>query len=58
MNPTKGLAFDMNLVIKWYGWPFMMWKTAHKEYIFRWYEYPRLIVLITKHTLVKWIRSE
>ncbi|PLR93201.1 hypothetical protein CVD19_19550 [Bacillus sp. T33-2] len=56
MNPAnRGLAVHMSLSIKWYGWPFIMWKAAHKEYLFKLYQYPRLIAVLIKHTVMKWL---
>jgi hypothetical protein len=55
LKSGEGLNFKTSLDIKWYGWPFLMWKRAHRDREFKWYEYPWLLTVIAKHTFLKWI---
>lgn len=55
LSPADKLNVNVSLVIRWYAWPFLMWKAAHKDYDFKWYEYPMLIGTIGKHTILKWM---
>lgn len=50
---VDGMNYKVNVVIKWYSLPILMWKAAHEEYNIRWYQYPRLIGIVAKHTLFK-----
>lgn len=43
---NRGLAINIEMKINWYAWPFIMWKAAHKEYFFKWYQYPKLFFII------------
>lgn len=59
MTPVdRGHKINLNLVIKWYAWPFLMWKAAHKECIIKWYQYPKLVGKIAWLTLKKWLGKE
>lgn len=51
----KLMDVKIKIDIKWYGLPFLMWRTAHKDYDIRWYQYPWLLYLITKHSVLGWI---
>jgi hypothetical protein len=55
MSPGNGLTINTELVIKWYAWPFLLWKYAHKEYSFRWNQYPIVILNITLLSIKKWL---
>ncbi|KIV34462.1 hypothetical protein TR09_17395 [Vibrio parahaemolyticus] len=43
------------LHIKWYAWPFLLWKRVHETYDIKWFMYPKVIAVITKVTFTKLI---
>jgi hypothetical protein len=50
---SKGLSIELKTDIKWYAWPVLMWRIAHRDYDMKWYKYPRLIWIIIKQTVKK-----
>lgn len=53
MKPGKGMAINIALTISWYAWPFLMWNIVRKQYSVKWYQYPWLIGVIAKYTILK-----
>lgn len=53
LTVNNDLTVNMTLDVKWYGWVPLYWKAAHKEYEFKWYQYPKLLWVIASHSLKK-----
>ncbi|WP_428909480.1 hypothetical protein [Niallia sp. Krafla_26] len=56
MSPGKNFTINMSFIIRWYAWPFLMWKFIRKEQDVKWYQYPTLVLIIINYTLKKWLK--
>lgn len=46
-----------SLTARWYGYPFLAWKWAHNNYVFPWWDYPKLLLLIMWHSFLYWVKG-
>lgn len=53
ITASEGLDYNVTVNIRWYAWPFLLWKKAHKELDIKLLDYPYLLWFITKTTIAK-----
>ncbi|WP_152623360.1 hypothetical protein [Aneurinibacillus migulanus] len=56
MKAHHDLSVTVALKVKWYGYPFLSWKYFRENYEANWLGYLLVLWLITKHTVLYWIR--
>lgn len=53
ISASKGFNYNVRVNIKWYAWPFLLWKKAHEKFDIKLLGYPYLLWFITKTTIAK-----
>lgn len=55
LEPMSNMNINVKLTIKWYAIPIILWEKSQEEYEIKWYQYPKLILLIAYHSVMKWL---
>lgn len=57
MDPMRNGNINLSIDIKWYAWPFLLWKQARKTLELKWYQYPFLIKFIVEESFRQVIKK-